>query len=112
MLPGNRYSERDYLQDDQRIQSQLQKIEDRIAEVEREIGKVRQAKLDEAGIKHFCQIAANNLDKMDDSQWRLLLEAMQLRVMVIGKKVNVEGVVPIPEDDVALQPCQASHTLS
>ena len=106
LLPGSNYSEQDYLQDDQRIQSQLQKVDDRIAEVEREMAEVRQAKLDEEGIKHFCQIAANNLDKMTDSQWRLLLEAMNLKVVVVRKTAVVRGSIPVSNGDIVLQPAQ------
>jgi len=106
LLPSSNYSEQDYLQDDQRIQSQLQKVDDRIAEVEREMAEVRQAKLDEEGIKHFCQIAANNLDKMTDSQWPLLLEAIHLKIVVVGKAALVQGRIPVSDSDTALQPAR------
>lgn len=104
LLPDSKYSERDYLEDDRRVQVQLQMVNDRIDEVERQIGEIRHARLDEEGIRHFCEIAANNLANMSDSQWRLLLEAMHLRVKVVGKNTHVEGIIPITQDDIVLQP--------
>ena len=106
MLPGRNYDEQDYLQDEQRIQTQIQKVDDRIAEVEREMAEDRQAKLDREGLEHFCHMAANNLDKMTDSQWRLLLEAMNLKVVVVGKTAVVQGSIPVSNGDIVLQPAR------
>jgi len=104
LFPSSNYSEQDYLQDDQRILSQLQKVDDRIVEVERGMTEVRQAKLDEEGIKHFCQIAASNLDKMSDSQWQLLLEVMHLKIVIVGKTALVRGRIPVSDSDIMSQP--------
>ena len=106
LLPGSNYDEQDYLQDEQRIQTQIQKVDDRIAEVEREMAEDRQAKLDREGLEHFCHMAANNLDKMTDSQWRLLLEAMNLKVVVVGKTAVVQGSIPVSNGDIVLQPAR------
>jgi len=106
LLPNSNYSEQNYLQDDQRIQSQLQRIDDRTAGVEQRIAEAREAKLDEQGIRYFCEVAANNLGKMTDSQWRLLLEAIQLKVMVVGKAIFIEGAVPVSNRDIMLQPAR------
>jgi len=106
LLPRSNYDERDYLQDAQRIQSQIQKVDNRIAEVEQEMAEARYAKLNQEGLKHFCQIAANNLDKMTDSQWRLLLEAMNLKVVVVGKTALVQGSIPVGDDNIVLQPAR------
>lgn len=104
LLPDSKYSERDYLEDDRRIQVQLQTVNNKITEAERQMAEVRQARLDEEGIRHFCEIAANNLANMGDSRWRLLVEAMHLRVKVLGKNARVKGAIPITQDDIALQP--------
>jgi len=106
LLPGSNYNEQDYLQDDQRIRGQIQKVDERIAEVERGMAEVRQAKLDEEGIKHFCQVAASNLDKMTDRQWQLLLEVMHLKVVIVGKVALVRGRIPVTDNDIALQPAR------
>ena len=58
----------------------------------------------EEGVKRFCEIAASNLDNMDDGRWRLLLEAMNLRVFVSGRttiRVNIP-VAKKGEDVIAL----------
>ena len=103
LLPNSNYSEQDYLQDDQRMQSRLKKIDDRIAQVEQQIAQAREAKLDEQGIRYFCEVAANNLDQMTDSQWRSLLEAIALKAKIVGKAVFIEGAVPVSNRDIALQ---------
>jgi hypothetical protein len=72
--------------------------------VERQIGELRQAMVNEEGIKRFCETAALNLDSMNDSRWRLLLEAMNLRVFVSDKTI-VKVTIPAAkngEDVIAL----------
>ena len=59
--------------------------------VEQKVRELRHAIVNEEGIKRFCE--ALNLDSMDDSRWRLLLEAMNLRIFV-GDKTIVKVSVP------------------
>lgn len=87
-----------------RIERQRRQLAQEKSNLEAQITELRQARIDEEGIKHFCQIAASNLDKMTDSQWRLLVEALQLKVMVIGEAILIEGAVPVNNTDIVLQP--------
>jgi len=86
-----------------RIEQQKQQLTQEKSTLEAQIAELRQATIDEEGIKPFCQIAANNLEKMTDSQWRLLLEAVQLKAMVVGKAIFIEGAIPVSNRDIALQ---------
>ena len=89
-----------------RIEQQRQQLTQEKSSLEAQIAELRQAVVNEEGIKRFCEIAANNLEKMTDSQWRLLLEAIQLKVMLVGKAVFIEGAVPVNNPDIALQPAR------
>ena len=106
LLPNSGYNEQDYLQDAQRIQNQIHRIDGRLAEIIRQLQEARDAKLDEEGIKYFCQFAANNLDNMTGSQWRSLLDVIQLRVIIAGKAIFIEGAVPVMNRDITLLPAQ------
>ena len=86
-----------------RIEQQKQQLTQEKSSLEAQIAELRQAVVNEEGIKRFCEIAANNLEKMTDSQWRLLLETIQLKVMLVGKAVFIEGAVPVNNSDIALQ---------
>ena len=65
-----------------RIEEQKKQLIQEINRIEQQIRELRHAIVNEEGVKRFCEIAASNLDNMDDSRWRLLLEAMNLRVFV------------------------------
>lgn len=65
-----------------RIGEQRCQVRDERAILERQFVEVRQAMVDEEGVRRFCQIAAHNLDSLDDGQWRALLETMRLRILV------------------------------
>ena len=58
--------------------------------LERQIGEMKQAMVDEVGVRRFCQIATRNLDSMDDSQWWILLETMRLRQIFDGKEFHAK----------------------
>ena len=76
-----------------RIDQQKKQLIQERDSIEQQIRDVRHAMRNEQGVKRFCEIAASNLDNMDDSRWRLLLEAMNLRVFVSGK-TTVKVTVP------------------
>jgi len=82
LLPDSKYSLDDYLADSRSIDEQLDRVNRELSEVEQDIAQLRQAIVDEEGIIRFCERVAHNLDSMDDSRWRVLLERMRLRVVV------------------------------
>ena len=74
----------------QRIGEQKQQLAQKRASLERQIAELRQAMVDEDGVRRFCQLASRNLDTLADGQWRMLLEAMRLKIMVSNEvKVKV-----------------------
>jgi hypothetical protein len=65
-----------------RMAEQRQRLECEGRSLEGQLTELKQAMVDEEGLRRFCDIAARNLDSLDDGQWRILLETMKLRVLV------------------------------
>ena len=82
LLPNSKYTLEQYLADDRRVEEQIQRIDGQLARVQQRIAELRQAMVDEEGIRRFCEQAAHNLDNMDDAKWRVLLERMRLKLVV------------------------------
>ena len=51
--------------------------------------------LDKQYLQRFCTIASSNLESLDDSKWRLLLETMRLQVRVNEGAITVRVAVPV-----------------
>lgn len=50
---------------------------------------------DVEGIKQACELVRSNLGSLGFGDKRLALEALQIKVKVDGKDINIEGVIPI-----------------
>jgi len=61
--------------------------------------ELKQAMVDGEGLRRFCDIAASNVDNLDDGQWRTLLETMKLSVLVDGDQIMVKVAVPVVESE-------------
>jgi len=83
----------------QRIGEQRRQLAKEMTMLERQVSELRQAMVDERGLRHFCEIAACNLDTMGDQQWRILLETMRLKVVVDDPGVIVKVAVPAVTDE-------------
>ncbi len=81
------------------IQEQRQGLTMECYTLERQIGEMKQAMVDEEGVRRFCQIATRNLDSIDDSQWRLLLETMRLRLIFDGKEFHAKIALPTVQEE-------------
>ena len=87
-----------------RIEEQKRQVIQEIDAVEQQIRDLKHAIVNEEGVKRFCETVASNLDNINDSKWRLLLEAMKLKVFV-SDKPTVKVTVPAAkesEDVIAL----------
>ncbi len=82
-----------------RIAEQQEQLGKGIANLERQLAELRQAMVDDEGLRRFCEIATRNMDALDDSQWRLLLETMRLTVLVDDSGVTVNVAVPTVNDE-------------
>lgn len=82
-----------------RIAEQRRQLEYEVSSLERQLAELRQAMVDEEGLRRFCKIASRNLDVLDDSQWRILLEIMRLRVFVDGGRITIKIAVPSVKEE-------------
>lgn len=82
-----------------RIAEQYQRLECEKSNLERRLTELRQAVVDEEALRRFCKIATRNLDALDDSQWRILLETMKLRVLVEDGRITVKIAVPSVKEE-------------
>jgi chromosome segregation ATPase len=81
-----------------RIQDQRQELIAEHCNLERRMRELKQATVDEEGIRRFCQTATRNLDSMDDGQWRVLLESMRLRPASDGREFHAKIALPVVEE--------------
>ncbi|MFC1999966.1 recombinase family protein [Chloroflexota bacterium] len=82
-----------------RISDQRKELLEESSNLERQLAELRQAVVDGEGLRIFCEIATRNLDSLGDSQWRLILEAMHLQILVNGDAVTVKAAVPAVKDE-------------
>jgi len=83
----------------QRIQQQRHGLTTECRTLERQIMDLQQAMVNEEGVRRFCQIATRNLDTIDDSQWRVLLETMRLRLIFDGKEFHAKIALPTVQEE-------------
>ncbi len=95
-----------------RITEQRQRLIEEKISVDKELSELRQAIVDEDGLRRFCQMASNNLENLDDVQWRLLLEAMHLQIFIVSGAITVRVAVPTVknENSAIVLPTSASHS--
>jgi len=65
------------------------------ASIEQKIEAFEQYQVDIQGIKHACDLVKRNLKSLNFEDKRLALEALQVRVLVDGNNVDIEGAIPI-----------------
>jgi len=55
----------------------------------------KQFALNVEGIKEACELVKSNLASLNYEEKRFVLKALQIKVMVDGKDINIEGAIPI-----------------
>lgn len=89
------YPEEKFLKDDEQMAEQQRKVRDELEQVRATIAELRQRIVDEQAIKHFCEEVGHNLDNLNDSRWRLLLEKMRVRIEATpGEPIKVKIALP------------------
>ena len=56
--------------------------------------EIKQTNLDLLGVKHFCELASENLANFTFADKRLALEALRIEVWADGENISVRGIVP------------------
>ena len=65
------------------------------ASLEQKIETFQQCQVDIKGIKQACDLVKRNVTSFSFEDKRLTLEALQIRVLVDGDSLNIEGAIPI-----------------
>lgn len=70
---------------------------------------VKQSKLDKAAIEEFCRRAAFNLKAFTFEDKRLVLEALQVKVMIDGEKAVLTGALPLGQAQIMFPSSQSGE---
>ncbi|GAH75775.1 unnamed protein product, partial [marine sediment metagenome] len=83
-----------------RINGQRDTLSERRVELETRVEQARKTEVNFENIERFCELVRQNLKDFTFEDKRLALEALQVKVWVNGNNVNIEGVIPVGEDDI------------
>lgn len=111
----NREKQKDRIWKAFEITGDEEKFRADIATVDREIRELRRekAKLESQiqatrefdpnidDIKKACQLIADNLNSLSFDEKRLALSALQMKILVDGDSITIQGVVPVPVGSIA-----------
>ncbi len=84
--------------DNKRINESRVSLLQRKADLEDKIDRALQAADSMASIERFCELATRNIDTFTDEDRKLAAKALDLKVHAYPDRVNIEGIIPIPED--------------
>jgi hypothetical protein len=87
------------LAEQEHIQKQRKVLRDKAAGLRAQVDNLRVAVVDAEGIRRFVANASANLDILDEVRWRVLLEALNLRVIAYDDRIDVEISVPSMEEE-------------
>jgi len=87
-------SEETIVRENTKINRYRDSLKSRLSELSTRIAEVRQDELDLAGVKHFCQLASENLANFTYADKRLALEALRIEVWIDGEDISIPGAVP------------------
>lgn len=96
----------------QRIEENRKEIRSDQERVKRQIDELKQAMVDEEGLRRFCEIATRNLDGLNDDQWRILLETMKVKILVNDAGITVKMAVPFTKEETSVIADDTSPCLS
>ena len=75
-------------------------LKQRRAELEVRLEQARQTEVDAQRIEQFCELIKQNKRDFSFENRRLALQAFRTKVWIDGNSINIEGVVPMKNDDI------------
>ena len=87
-----------------RIGSERARIERENKDLDTRIAEAKELVFDSEQIDQVCNLVTTNLVNLTFEEKRLALEALNVKVWIDGHSVAVQGMIPIPEGDIVLQP--------
>jgi DNA invertase Pin-like site-specific DNA recombinase len=67
----------------------MQRLNMEKSKLENKLQKLKEQRLDEEGLKRFCQLVKDNIDKLTKNQWQLLNELINLRITVFSRELII-----------------------
>ncbi|MFC1982551.1 recombinase family protein [Chloroflexota bacterium] len=77
----------------------LKREQDRL---NKQVNELKQAIVDEEGLRRFCEIATRNLEGLNEEQWRILLETMKVKILVGDTGITVKMAVPSKREEISV----------
>ncbi len=69
-------------------------LKSRLSELSTRMAEVEQAELDLPGVKHFCELASENLTNFTYADKRLALETLRIEAWINGEDILIKGAIP------------------
>ncbi len=89
-----------FKQDIERLAREITSLENEKLELEHKIESHQQYEIDEKRIREACQLFSANLKDLTYEEKRFALEALQIRVLVDGEPLKLEGVISLGEQTI------------
>ncbi len=86
-----------FKQDIERLTREITSLENEMLELGHKIQSYEQYEIDAERIKEACQLFSTNLKGLTYEEKRFALEALQIRVLVDGESLKLEGVISLGE---------------
>ncbi|MBA7711772.1 hypothetical protein ES703_120738 [subsurface metagenome] len=77
------------------IERGIQELQDEKDNLENRIQGNEQLTVDIDNLKKACELVSNNLKSLNYEEKRLALQALQIRILVDGDIVNIQGAIPL-----------------
>lgn len=84
-----------FKKDVERLDQEVRAIEQEKSELEQKIEAYQNYEIDANRVKEACKLYSDNLKNMTYQDKRLALEALQIRVVVEGDKIVLNGIIPM-----------------
>jgi seryl-tRNA synthetase len=87
--------ENSFKKDIERFNNETRALEGCKAELEQNIDSYQNHEIDAKRVKEACKLYMDNLQNMTYEDKRLALEALQIKTVVEGDKIVVNGIIPM-----------------
>ena len=94
------FPEQTVVSENKRINEQRAILELRNIELETRIEQAKQTEVNMESIERFCELVRHDLGDFTFEDKRLALEGLQIKVWIDGSNVNIEGALPVGEEDI------------
>lgn len=94
------FPEETIVRENEKINRTRAELRTRKAEIEKKMEETKEHEVNLAGVEKFCELACKNLMDFTYEKKRLALDALQVKVIIDGNKVSMQGAIPVVEGDI------------